>query len=257
MTGRHRSIICVLGVVIVLMASVVVQQRLVLRQARIDNAEVRRVNAQLAGLNATRQQEQNPAFHVTVDSNELQRLRDGRLELMRLRGEVGLLRRQLAEMTAAANEAKAARLQQVEVTAGPDFSVQYDPAIWKPKSKSAARGPLRSFSWDLQGEGSVHISAASHTGKQTEEEFKKRQLFSQKFRGDPAEFVLDRRQVFGGRDWYVMDFHNSNTRPPRAEILYYLSTAEGYITVTVIGEAARFPAHRPVVDAFLQQVQVR
>ena len=77
------------------------------------------------------------------------------------------------------------------------------------------------------------------------------------FRGDPAIFVRERRESIGDREWLVLEFRNSRTRPPRSEISYFLPTDDGHITCFVIGEEASLPMHRAAIEAFLRKIQIQ
>src|SRR5687767_12543852 len=145
-----------------------------------------------------------------------------------------------------------ARSVTVEMTTGPDLSVTYDPAVWKPLSplRGPEPGTFQSMTWALQNTVWAQISAASHPEQKTEAEFRREMLFVQKLRGDPAEFVRERRASLAGRDWLVLDFRNPSTRPPKSETHYFLPTDDGHLTLYLIGEEADLPKYRGAMETF-------
>lgn len=146
----------------------------------------------------------------------------------------------------------------VEMTAGPDLSVKYDSAAWVPFSptRNPAAGTLRHLTWKLRDAERIQITVASSPERLERGAFKQRLLDSQKFRGDPAELFRKHRESFADRDWSVFEFRNTNTRPPRSEIVYFLPTDDGHARLSVIGDEAKLADHREVIDVFLRNIQV-
>ncbi len=151
------------------------------------------------------------------------------------------------------------RAETVEMTTGPDLSINYDPAVWKPLSplRGPEPGTFQSITWALQNTEWAQITAASHPERKKEAEFKRELLFTQKFRGDPAEFVREWRASLAGRDWLVLEFRNPNTRFPKSEIHYFLPTDDGHVTLFIIGGEADLPKHSRAIDAFLRRIHLK
>ena len=151
-----------------------------------------------------------------------------------------------------------ARAETVEMTTGPDLSVNYDPAVWKPLSplRGPEPGTFQSMTWKFQGAVQAHITVVSHPEQKKDADFKREMLIEQKFRGDPAELVRERRASLSGRDWLVLDFRNASTQPPRGEVHYFLPTDDGYITLCLIGDAAHLQRYNSAIAMFLGKIQL-
>ncbi|MDB6154347.1 MAG: hypothetical protein JWL90_2800 [Chthoniobacteraceae bacterium] len=147
----------------------------------------------------------------------------------------------------------------VEMTAGPDLTVSYDPGTWKPLAplRRPEPGAFQSMTWAFQNPEWAEMTITSHPGPKKEAEFKQEVIDTQKFRGDPAEFVRERRESIAGREWLVLEFRNANTRPPRSETHYFLTAADGYATLFLVAEEASLPTHRGAIDAFIRTIRLK
>jgi len=147
----------------------------------------------------------------------------------------------------------------VEMTAGPDLGITYDSTVWKPLAPLRAPDPgsFQTMTWAFQNTKAAQVTVASHPNSKTEEEFKRETLDLQKFRGDPAELVRERRETLAGRNWLVLEFRNPNTRPNRSEVHYFLPTADGYVRLFVIGEEASMPKQYEAIKDFLGKIQLQ
>lgn len=147
----------------------------------------------------------------------------------------------------------------VELNVGPDVGVSYDPAVWKPLAPLRPPEPEvhQSITWSIEKPEWLQITVRSSPERKTEAEFKREILEAQKFRGDPAELVGERRATVSNRDWQVLEFTNSNTRPQRTEIHYFLQTADGNASLFVICDKANMAGHREAIEAFLGKMQVK
>jgi hypothetical protein len=152
----------------------------------------------------------------------------------------------------------AASAATVDLQGGPQVAVAYDPDLWQVFSRIPNDGsrPIRSTTWELKGQG-TQVTVASRPEKRTIAEFKRELVERQKFRGDPAVLVRERRESFGGRDWFVLEFHNPHTRPPRTERTYYSAGEDGHVTVFVIGSEAVLPNQQKTIDALLAGIKVK
>jgi hypothetical protein len=147
----------------------------------------------------------------------------------------------------------------VELTIGPDVSVSYDPAVWKPLAplRRPEPGVCQSMTWSIEKPEWLQISVRSSPERKTEAEFKREILVAQKFRGDPAELVGERRATVSNWDWQVLEFTNSNTQPQRTEIHYFLQTADGNASLFVICDKAHLAGHREAIETFLGNMKVK
>ncbi len=147
----------------------------------------------------------------------------------------------------------------VEMTAGPDLKITYDSALWKlvEPVREAEPGVRQVARWMIEHPEWAQITVASHHASKTEAEYKQEIVDCQKFRGDPADLIRQRRESLGDRDWLVLEFRNRHTHPPRSEIHYFLSTGDGYASLTVIGEEASLPKHREAIDGFLRRIHLK
>jgi len=152
-----------------------------------------------------------------------------------------------------------ARAETVELVTGPKVGVTYDSAKWTPLAplRAPKPGTFQSMTWALKVAESVQVTVTSHPHRKSEKECKSETLDMQKFRGDPAELVRERRKTLAGRNWLVLDFRNPYTRPPRTEIHYFLPTDDGYVCLFVIGEEANLPQHHEAIEGFLGKVQLK
>ena len=217
----------------------------------------------MAELESLRPKEAEP-FSGACGDGQADRPRREHLELLRLRGEVGLLRRALAEE--AADREADARAKTITLAvepgsggSGPRVQVSYDPEVWKPwepEAPSESVGPANQGIWDLKNEDFVQVQIRAVNETNTKADFRRDLLLSQKVRNDPAELVREGRQPFGGSEWMVLEFYNPNTRPPRTEITYFLAAPGGSVTMSVVGTADAFANYRGTVERFLAGVQV-
>ncbi|MFO0960509.1 MAG: hypothetical protein U0800_24255 [Isosphaeraceae bacterium] len=147
----------------------------------------------------------------------------------------------------------------VELTAGPRVRVEFDPAVWKPLAPLAQPQPGagQSMTWAIDQARWLQITVASRPERETDDEHRKQLLMAQKFRGDPADLVRERRGKVADRDWQVLEFRNASTRPPRSEIHYFLQTADGCASLFVICDEADLAEHRGAIDAFLGKIRLR
>jgi hypothetical protein len=259
--GRLEGI--VVGVVAAGILLVSVRRSFEVRALRAENAELRKevgmLEAERAGLEGLRRNDEE-RFSGSCGDSEADRRRREHLELLRLRGEVGLLRRQVEEQRTK-REAEA-RTERIEINSGgngPRVQVSYDPAVWKrwePEVPSESVGPPNQRIWDLKGTDFVQVQVRTVNETKSAEDFRRDQLLAQTMRGDAAELVRERRQVFGGSEWMVLEFYNGNTRPPRTEIKYFLGAPGGSVTVSVVGTAEIFANYRGVVEGFLGRMRV-
>ena len=139
------------------------------------------------------------------------------------------------------------------------MQVSYDPTVWKlwePELPSQSIGPENQRIWDLKNADFVQVQGRAVNATNSEEDFRRDLLLGQKIRSDPAELVMERRQVFGGSEWMVLEFYNANTQPPRTEMNCFLAASGGSVTVSVVGTAEVFANYRGAVERFLGGVQV-
>lgn len=148
---------------------------------------------------------------------------------------------------------------QVEMVSGPDLTVTYDTALWRPRTpiNNPKSGGIQSMTWALQDPEWAQIRVESRPEQKTEAERKQRILDNQKFRGDPAQLVRERRVSLAGRDWLVLEFRNPHTRPTRREVHFFLPTGDGHINLFLICEERNLAKHREVIEAFLHEIQVK
>ena len=148
---------------------------------------------------------------------------------------------------------------QVEMVSGPDLTVTYDAALWRPRApiNDPKIGGFQSMTWALQDPEWAQIRVESRPERMTGAECKQRILDNQNFRGDPAQLVREGRESLAGRDWLVLEFRNRHTRPTRSEIHYFLSTGDGHVNLFSICEEGNLAKHREVIKAFLHKVQVK
>jgi hypothetical protein len=184
-------------------------------------------------------------------------------ELLRLRGKVAGLRQELNEKRQA-EKFKSGQPSVVdhvvELGSGPNLSVSYDSTLWSMvSSNNPDPGPSQSITWQFDAAGTdwVQVTVASHPEPIDEAAYKQQIRDRQNLRGDPAELVTERRQSIGGREWTILELHNSNTKPPRTELYYFLPASDGYVTAFGVAEEARMPAYRENVDTFIRQIQVQ
>ncbi len=153
----------------------------------------------------------------------------------------------------------AARAETVEMTTGPRVVVNYEPAVWKPLAPlgSPQPGTTQSMTWALQQPEWAQITVRSGPERQDDAEFKRGTLDAQKFRGDPAELVRERRDSIAGKEWLVLEFRNAHTRPSRSEIHYFLPAAEGTVSLFVICDESSLSKHRQAIDAFFRKIALK
>jgi RNA polymerase sigma factor (sigma-70 family) len=138
MSMSKATVASVSAVVLVAIVTPILFQQRAIRRLRDDNA---RAQTELASLREA-QQNQSPAGQAEVDAAELERLRGEHRELLRLRGEVGLLRQQAKGL--AANDPRPDA-----VTAQP---ASYDPpAPFAEVSKETIPSRYRFIETDEQG----------------------------------------------------------------------------------------------------------
>jgi hypothetical protein len=185
-------------------------------------------------------------------------------ELLRLRGEVAVLRAQLSEKWRDEKRQSgqpSASTQAFELGSRPKLTVNYDPTLWKPAWSLSNPDPTapQSMTWELDapGTGWLQITMASHPDQMDEAQYREQLLTRQTLRGDPAEFVGERRETLGGREWTIFEFRNDNTKPPRAEFYYFLPANDGYVSAFAVAEQASIPGHQANIEAFLRQLRVQ
>src|SRR5262245_12006810 len=100
--------------------------------------------------------------------------------------------------------------ESVELTAGPDLGITYDPAVWKPVSplQPPRSDTLEFLKWSLQRDDWARITVASRPERKTEDEFKRETVFNQKVKNDPIDQMRERRESLAGRDWLVLEFRS-------------------------------------------------
>jgi hypothetical protein len=184
-------------------------------------------------------------------------------ELLRLRGEVAVLRAQLSEKLQDEKlrlAAPSARAEAFELGSSPKLTVNYDPALWKPAWSLSNRDPTapQSMTWELDalGAGWLQVTVASHPDHIDEAQYREQLLARQTLRGEPAELVGERRETLGSREWTILQFRNNNTKSPRAEFHYFLSTNDGYVSAFVVGEEVSVLGRRANIETFLRQLHV-
>jgi hypothetical protein len=183
-------------------------------------------------------------------------------ELLRLRGQVTMLRQQLSEklQEEQRNSRKPlAANRKVSLSAGPKLSVSYDSALWSPVSTNrlGVDGP-ESMTWefDATGTGWAQITVSSYHDRMDEATYKQQILDAQKLRGDPAELVSQHNELIGGRQWMVLELRNGSTKPARTELHYFFPSNDGHINAFVVAEEANMPLYRENVEDFIRQIQL-
>jgi hypothetical protein len=183
---------------------------------------------------------------------ELEKLRGDNKDLPRLRNEVRQLRIEKADLNQRLLSAQSQRKSFV----GTNVMVRFDSTVWKPVS-SVNGSAYQSVTWGIPEPDWVQITVQNNPARKTEVEYKRNRLEAQEMRGQPADLIDERRETWGGRDWMVLDFRNSHTKPPRREISYFLPTEDGHATLFIVAEEASLGIHQEGIKSFLRQIQVK
>jgi hypothetical protein len=152
-----------------------------------------------------------------------------------------------------------AREETVEMVSGPDLTVRYDSAVWKPLAplNPLERDVPQSMTWELNRPSRTQVTVASDVNLKDEGTFKNDTLLAQRFRGDAAELTGERHESIAGRNWLVLEFRNPHTRPERREIHYFFPMAEGHVRLFVVANESDLAADQEAIKSFLGRVRLR
>jgi hypothetical protein len=209
-----------------------------------DAAESAQLREENETLRARTEAERKMQPAALTNSDELAQFRKDRQDLFRIRNEVRQLRDEMRQLAHPC----------VQALISTNVSVSYNPAIWEPTTRLEGSG-FRSSTWVIQRPGWLQITVGSDPDRNNERDYKRLTIMTQTgLLGDPAEFVGERREYWGGRDWLVLEFHNAHYRPPRRELSYFLPAGGAGIIVWVAGDEARVSEYQEAIATILGQV---